>query len=149
VAGDPEVEVYRALREAQNRYTYFLLAAAGAAIALAVNQTQTAELAWSQLPLAAAVVLWGLSFFFGCRHLVYISSNLYANSALFQVARGEHRAAGTHPQMIAETSQVIVQAIESNNRKASRFAKWQFELLVAGAIAYVVWHVLEMYLRTK
>lgn len=47
-------EVYKALREAQNKYTYFLLAAAGVAIALAVNQTQGTAVAWSQIPLAAA-----------------------------------------------------------------------------------------------
>jgi len=35
---DAELELFRALREVQNRYTYFLLAAAGAAIGLAVNQ---------------------------------------------------------------------------------------------------------------
>jgi hypothetical protein len=37
-------EVYRQLRMAQDKYTYFLLAAAGAAIALAVNQTQGAAI---------------------------------------------------------------------------------------------------------
>jgi hypothetical protein len=149
VTGDPEVEVYRALRESQNRYTYFILAAAAAAIALAVKETQTAVLAWSQLPLAAAVLCWGLSFFFGCRHLTHISSNLYANAALFQVARGEHPDAGSHPVAIAAASRGITSAIESNNEKASRYAKWQFRLLVTGAVAYVVWHVLEMYLRSR
>lgn len=147
--GDPEVEVYRALRESQNRYTYFILAAAGGAIALAVNQTQTAELAWSQVPLAVAVLLWGLSFFFGCRHLAYVSSNLYANSALFQVARGEHPRAGSHPQMIAAATEGIRKAIDSNNEKATRYGRLQFWLLVAGAVAYLIWHVLEMYLRSR
>ncbi len=56
------LEVYRAFREAQNRYTYFLLAT-GAAIGLAVNQTMNAILARSQVPLAGAVLSWGLSFF--------------------------------------------------------------------------------------
>jgi hypothetical protein len=149
MSGDPEVEVYRALRESQNRYTYFILAAAGGAIALAVNQTQTAELAWSQVPLAVAVLLWGLSFFFGCRHLAYVSSNLYANSALFQVARGEHPQAGSHPQMIAAATEGIRKAIDSNNEKATRYGRWQFWLLVAGAVAYLIWHVLEMYLRSR
>ena len=75
-------EVYRALRQAQDKYTYFLLAAAGAAIALAVNQTQGAAMAWSQVPLAAGVLSWCLSFFFGCRHLAYVNSTLYANAEL-------------------------------------------------------------------
>jgi hypothetical protein len=48
-------EVYRQSRNAQDKHIYFLLAAAGAAIALAINQTQTATLKWSQIPLASAV----------------------------------------------------------------------------------------------
>jgi hypothetical protein len=60
---DNHLEVYRALRESQTRYAYFLLAAAGAAIGLVVSQTQTATLQWAQIPLAIAVAMWGLSFF--------------------------------------------------------------------------------------
>ena len=37
------LEVYRALRESPNRYMYFLLAASGAGIGLAVSQTQNAR----------------------------------------------------------------------------------------------------------
>lgn len=81
-----QVEVYRALREAQTRYTYFLLAAAGGGIALSVSQTQGAVLSWSQSPLGGAVLAWGLSFFFGCLHLGYVVSNLYANAELLRVA---------------------------------------------------------------
>jgi hypothetical protein len=69
MANDMQMEVYRALRTGQDKYTYFLLAAAGAAIALAVNQTHDAALAWSQLPLLIGVLCWALSFVFGCLHL--------------------------------------------------------------------------------
>ena len=40
-------EIYRALRESQNKYIYFLLAAAGDAFALTINQTRQAHSAWS------------------------------------------------------------------------------------------------------
>ena len=83
-------EVYRQLRTAQDKYTYFLSAATGAAIALVINQTQGSTLTWSQAPLAVAVLCWGLSFFFGCRHLEYVSSNLYANAEFLKVQSGEH-----------------------------------------------------------
>ena len=53
-------EVYKALREAQNKYTYFLLAAAGAAIALAVKQTQGTAMAWSQIPACSSGVKLGV-----------------------------------------------------------------------------------------
>jgi hypothetical protein len=147
MSGDSALEVYRALRDAQTRYTYFLLAAAGAAIGLAVNQTQTARLTWSQMPLGAAALSWGLSFFFGCRHLAYVASSLYSNVELLRVESGQHPELGQHPQVIAAASQGIWQAIETNSNRANRLGQWQFRLLIAGAILYVAWHVVEMYLR--
>src|SRR5882724_11856270 len=93
-------EVYRQSRNAQDKYIYFLLAAA-AAIALAINQTQTATLKWSQIPLAGAVFFWALSFYCGCRYLNYVSSTLYANMALLRVGAGLDVSVGTHHGMIA------------------------------------------------
>lgn len=145
---DAETEVYRALREAQNRYTYYLLFAAAAAIALCVNQTHGAALSWAQVPLAAAALCWGLSFFFGCRQLAYVQSSLYANMALLEVEDGRNPLAGAHPQLVAAASGGIRQAIEHNSNRANRYGRWQFRLLVAGALLYVAWHVLEMYLKT-
>ena len=148
MASESEREVYRALRDAQTRYTYFLLAAAGAAIAFAVKQTESSVLSWSQLPLAAAVAAWALSFFFGCRHQAYISSTLFANVALLQMESGRHPAAlGAHPQAVAAASAGIREAAERNAKDASRFADWQFRALVMGAILYIAWHVVGMYQR--
>lgn len=145
---EQQIEVYRQHRTAQEKYVYFLLAAVGAAIALAVNQTQEAKLAWSQLPLGCAVALWALSFFFGCRHLAYIESTLFANAALLKVEAGEHPQVGSHPELMAIASDGIRKAIESNSNWASRFARWQFKCLLLGAISYLGWHVFEMWLRS-
>ncbi|HLQ65385.1 MAG TPA: hypothetical protein VK201_11860 [bacterium] len=145
---DTATEVYRAHREAQNRYVYFLLAATWAAIGFAVNQTMNKTLAWSQIPLAGAVFGWGLSFVFGIRHLQYVSSSLYANLELLEVESGQHSQVGTHLGKIAAASEGIREAIESNSNRANHLAHLQFTFLVAGAVLYVAWHVLEMYLRT-
>jgi hypothetical protein len=140
-------EVFRALRDAQTRYTYFLLAAAGAAIALAVNKTDGVAVAWSQLPLALAVANWGASFFFGCRHLHYVASNLYANGEMLRVQAGTHPMVGAHAEMMAAASEGIRSAMASNDERSTRFAKLQFALLVLGAILFLVWHVFEMHQR--
>jgi len=142
MANDNLLEVYRQLRIAQDKYTYFLLAAAGAAIALAINQTQDSTLTWSQLPLAAAVLCWGLSFFFGCRHLAYVSSTLYANAELIKVESGDHPDLGKHPQLMSAASEGIRQAINDNSESANSFSHWQFRFLVTGALFYIAWHVL-------
>lgn len=144
---DAELEIYRALRESQNKHTYFLLAVVGAAIALAVNQTQGASLSWSQLPLAAAVLAWALSFLFGCRNRAYVSSGLYTNAALFEVNAGRHKLAGINPEAIQVARETLHDIFEDQSSKANRFANLQFRFLITGAVLYVAWHVLEMYLR--
>lgn len=142
------LEVYRQLRQSQDKYTYFLLAAVGAAIGLAINQTQGSALSWSQIPLGCAVLCWSLSFIYGCRHLVYTSTALYANAARIGVERGEDPAVGRHPHMIGAASTRIQKAFEENAERANRNSGWQFRFLVIGAIFYIAWHLLEMLLKT-
>lgn len=147
MSSEAQREVFRVLRESQSKYTYFLLAAAGAAIGFALTQTQDESLACSQLPLGIAVFLWGISFFCGCRHLAYVNSTLYANTVLLKIESGQHPAVGNHPQYIQATSEGVRQAIEQNSESANRLGHWQFRFLIAGAVFYVIWHLLEMYLR--
>jgi hypothetical protein len=148
MASELQRDLYKILRDAQEKYTYFLLTAAGAGIAFAANQTQGMSLAWSQAPLGLAVVTWGLSFYFGCRHVEWVNSAIYANTELLKVEAGQHPEAGTHPEMIAAASAGIRAAIKGNSDTANKLAHWQFRALVAGGVLYVAWHVLGMYLRT-
>jgi hypothetical protein len=140
-------EVYRQLRLAQDKYVYFLLAAVGAAIGFALSQTQGAVVSRSQAPLAGAVLCWGLSFFFGCRHLAYVGSTLYANAELLKVEGGQHLDVGRHPQMMAAASEGIREAIADNSNRANRLGHMQFRFFIAGAVLYIGWHILEMGLR--
>lgn len=141
-------EVYRQFRTAQDKYAYFLMAAAGAGIGLAVNQTQTATINRSKIPLAGAIICWALSFVFGCRYIGTLTSSLYSNMELLKVQAGEHPKVGRHPQVIAAASEGIRNALEKHGNRATRFGRNQFVFLVAGAVLYVVWHVWEMWLRT-
>jgi hypothetical protein len=148
MSSDPINEVYKQFRTAQDKYAYFLLAAAGAGIALAVNQTHGARLSWSQAPLGGAVLMWAASFFSGCRHLEYLTSSLYANLELLRVKGGKHPDVGTNPELIAAASEEIRKAVASNSECSSQHAGAQSRFLIWGATLYVVWHVLEMWLRS-
>jgi hypothetical protein len=141
-------EVHRQLRLSQDKYSYFLLAGAGAAVGLATNQTHGTAVAWSQIPLAIAVLCWGLSFFFGCQHLRYVSSSLYANAALLKIQSGKHPEYNTNPEIAAAATEGIRMAFESNSDNANKLGHWQFRFLIIGALFYIAWHVLEMVLRT-
>lgn len=49
----------------QDRYTYLLLALAGAAIGYALQKTEGLLISWWLLPAAFSIIFWGLSFYFG------------------------------------------------------------------------------------
>ena len=144
MADDYRIELYKQHRDAQNQYAYFLLAASGAAIAFAVTQTGEAALSWSMLPLGAAVAAWGLSFFCGCRHLTYVESFLHSNMELFRVQRGEHPEVGGHPHMIQAASDGVRLGMEKKVELAARYARNQFRLLIAGAVFFILWHIIAM-----
>ena len=137
-------DIYKATREGQDKYTYFLLAAAGAAIAFAVTQSATATLSWSKLALGLAVLSWAMSFYAGCRQIVDVTNVMRANYDLLRVEEGLHPQFPNHPQVV----EVLTEATQEMADKTGRWGAWQFRLLVLGAIAYVLWHVLEMALRT-
>lgn len=147
MSNEAQREVFRVLRESQSKYTYFLLAAAGAAIGFSLSQTKDVSLAESQWPLGLGVLLWGISFFFGCRHLAYVNSTLYANAALLKIESGQDLGGGNHPQGMQAASEGVRNAIEKNSESANQLGHWQFRFLIAGAVCYIIWHVLEMYLR--
>lgn len=146
MAGEQELEIYRQFRTAQDKYGYFLLAAVGAAIGFALNQTNGKAISCSQIPLGVGLFFWSLSFYFGCKHLTYVSSNMYANLELLRVQKGKHPNAGNHPQVIKAASEGIREAIESNSKWSSRFANWQFRSFLLGSASYIGWHIWEMWL---
>lgn len=61
-------DLHKAHQAAQEKYTYFLLAAAGAAIGFAIQKTEGLTLSWWLLPVALATICWGISFHFGCKN---------------------------------------------------------------------------------
>jgi hypothetical protein len=144
MAEDGKLELLRAHRTAADKYTYFLLAAAGAAIAFALNQTHDLPMLWTQLPLAAAVLCWGLSFLFGCLQLSEVGSLIFENYQFVRLTRGEHPDFPPVPQLIDE----IGKSFRKRADEAGRYAGWQFRFLIAGAVFYIAWHLIEMYLRT-
>lgn len=149
MSDDKMTEIYRQHRTFQDKYTYFILAAAASAIALAANRTQDAAISYTMIPLGAAVLCWGFSFYFGCRHLRYVGSNLYANMDLLRAEKGIHPSVGADPQLIQAASEGIRSAMESNSNRANRLAIWQFRLLILGAVLYLVWHIIGMIIRNN
>jgi hypothetical protein len=149
MATNEEVEIHRQLQAVQEKYTYFLLAAVGACIAFALNQTKNESINCQQVFLALAVVMWGLSFFCGCRYLQKKESVIYANVQYLKAENGAHPIAGNNPAYIEAVKLVIQEQVSKSGTIASRYKSCQFYLFIGAVIFYVTWHVLEMFARAN
>lgn len=132
------------LSDAQAKYTYFLLAIAASAIALAIQRTTGRPIEWRMLPLGLAVLSWAGSFFCGCHNRAYFSSTLYANLTLLDLQDGSHPETPSHPTTIRAACEGVRRAAEQNSSSANFWGHLQFRLLVAGAVLFLWWHVIEM-----
>jgi hypothetical protein len=68
---------------------------------------------------------------------------------LLRAEKGIHPSVGADSQLIQAASEGIRSAMESNSNKANRLAIWQFRLLILGAVLYLLWHIIEMIIRTN
>jgi hypothetical protein len=141
-------EIHKQHRTGQDKYTYFLLAVTASAVAFAVQKTSGLKITWSLLPLGISVLLWGVSFFFGCKNLLWVQASIFANYSLLQLHSGVHPDQPDHPQLLEAAKRGVRSALKSNTKKAQFYNIWQFHLLIAGAIFFLVWHIIEMVLRT-
>ena len=107
---------------------------------MAVSLTSESVMSVFQIPLAVAVASWGLSFFFGARGLYNRNIMVGMNAAALEVRR--------RGNVDAQANELFKTEIGRFNKKQSRFGRWQFYWLVAGAVSFVAWHVLEMWART-
>ena len=131
-----QVELHKQHRAEQAKYAYFLLAVAASAVGFAVQKTTGVGMQWSQLPLAVATGLWGTSFFFGCRHLLRSQVALVVNSDFLKYQN--------QPGLAADARSAMTEHADA----AMFYKKWQFRLLMIGAVSFLFWHVLEMFLLT-
>ncbi len=141
-------QLHNQIRTSQDKYVYFLLALAASAIAFSVQITKDSVFSYSLVPLGLAVLFWALSFYCGCRNIQYVNSNLFANFDLLKVESGIHPETGNNPSYIQAASEGIRQAMESNQKVLGSYAHWQFRFIILGGVAFIIWHIVKMAIRT-
>jgi len=137
-------ELYTQHRSGQDKYTYFLLATAAAAIGFSVQKTEGLHLSWWLLPVGLAIVSWGISFFFGCKNITWVQTSIHANYNLLQLRRGVHPDQPPHPQLSEAAIRGVESALDSNAKNAQFHGVWQFRMLILGAVFFIAWRVIEM-----
>ena len=142
------MEMHKQHRTGQDKYTYFLLAVAASGIAFSVEKTTGLKLSWSMLPLGAAVILWAISFYCGCKILYWVQTSISANYMLLQLQKGVHSNQPDDSQKLETAISGCSSLLDSSAKKAAFYDQWQFRLLITGAVLFVAWRIVEMIIRT-
>lgn len=146
------------MNASKDKYVYYLLAITAGAVAFVAHETNQVALHEAHWILGVAVGFWLVSFYVGCKNrfldISYLSDSFWSIGLKLGIAAERHSLGGkiTEDQRkglwIAEE---FVDGIDEDKKNASVGARdcfeWQFRLFVLGAVAYIVWHIYEMYLR--
>lgn len=135
-----ETDLEKAHLAGNERYAYFLLAAAGAAVAFAVQKTEGAALSWWLTPVALATLCWGFSFFFGCKLIWWSQAILRSEIYIARTRSDDHLSDEQKRQSISNHSD----ALDPKLAKAARYANLQIWLLFAGGVFFCLWRVAEV-----
>jgi hypothetical protein len=128
----------------QKEYTYFLLAAAGAAIGFAVQKTEGLLLSWWLLPVAFSMICWGVSFYFGCKNINWVQTSKVANYNLLRLRNSSHPEQPANQEELDNAVLDVKSALSENIQKAQFYYTWQFRFLILGSVFFIGWRVLEM-----
>lgn len=145
---DHSKDIYLQHRAVQDKYTYFLLAVTASAIAFSVQKTDSLLISWSLLPIGLAVMFWCGSFYCGCKHLTWVQMTLSANLTLFQLNERNHPNQPRGLELTEAAKKGTREAMDKNASRAMNYAIWQYRFMITGAILFLIWHILEMLVRS-
>lgn len=144
-----KIELFKQFSKDQEKFTYYIIALSVTAIGFSIVRTSGLELSYNQIPLAIAILSWGISVYSGFCFLEYRMSTSYANIELFNVHEGKNKDVGNNPVLQQAATEGINEAIKSNSDEAFKYWKLQKKMFYAGVVFYVFWHILEMYILTN
>ena len=137
----PVKDLYLLHRAGQDKYTYFLLAAAASGLGFAIQKSENLPLDVTMVLLAAAALAWLGSFYCGVRNVSKVLTALGGNYGLLQLKSGRHENQPPDADSTTGAIQGIMRVIDISANQARHYANWQFGLLVAGAVLFLGWHV--------
>lgn len=144
-----EVELIKIYKAAQEKYIYFLMAAAGSGIGFAIVQTKVEKLAAHHSLWEISVILWTLSFLCGLQFVEHSNSSTFQNANYLGFKRGLAKCTAEERESLeSEGSEAYKNRMESHQKSMDFYGRWQVYLLLSGSLAYVVWHVYRMYAVT-
>lgn len=142
-----EVELFKQFKAAQEKYIYFLLAAAASAIGFAMTQSKTEALTLYHIPLGLSDLCWTVSFYSGLQFLAYAISTTFQNLNHLAFKRELSKQAQEKQtvSLAKEMKERYRDTTGKQERRMEIYGKLQNTALLLGAILYIAWHILRMY----
>lgn len=128
----------------QEKYTYSMVAAAGACIAYAIEKAIGVPLTLYLSLLAFSIICWSASFYCGCKCANTVQALIRANANLLSLYSGNHELQPDQPELLAAAIGGVRNAIDANMNRAKLLNDWQFRFFVIGGVFFVGWRITEI-----
>jgi len=145
MSSDLENELAREFKTAQDKYIYFLLAAAASAIGYAITQLELEPLTYYHIPLGLSILLWSYSFFSGIQFIENLTGTLFQNHNFLAFKREiKFLPSEESSELLEKFQETYNGTIENHQRKMSFYGNLQSRCLLFGALFYIAWRLLKM-----
>ena len=141
-----ELELQKQFKASQEKYIYFLLAAAASAIGFAMTQSKVEPLEWIHIPLGLSIVFWALSFISGLHFIEYSTSFTFQNQNYLAFKREIKSYSQIEAvKLLNEFKAHMSKNSEKQLQKMKFYGNTQSISLLLGALSYIVWHIIRMW----
>ncbi|MES2004290.1 MAG: hypothetical protein V4450_07200 [Bacteroidota bacterium] len=130
----------KAQRDEQSKFAYYLIALSVTAIGFSVFQTMGKGISLNQIPLACAIVCWGLSIHFGFGYLDELNAFMLLNIEYLRILLGVSDYIGGRELSLRAASELLQEKRTGLHDHANK-QRYSF---YAGVLFFIVWHVVEM-----
>lgn len=144
-----ELELSKQFKASQEKYIYFLLAAAASAIGFSMTQSRAEPLDYIHILLGLAILLWSGSFVCGLRLIEYATSFTFQNQNYLACKRELYsHYGGSAAELLAFFKSRLDETAENQQQKMKCYGRLQSWCLYLGALSYMIWHGLRMWALT-
>ena len=144
-----ELELNIQFKGAQEKYIYFLLAAAGSAIGFSITQLKIEPLDIIHIPVFVAISLWATSFVSGLFFAEYAASVTFQNLNYLAFKRELKSSPDEkNTELLSNFKSKLNKTVKNQQKKMKRYSRLQNGALLLGALSYIIGHIAQMWLKT-
>lgn len=144
---EEQIEIQRHYRNSQEKYIYYIIALCVSAIGFSIHITLNRKLSLSLIPIGLSVFSWSISIIYGFKFVEIMLSLLRVNNNYIEVINGNNPISGTDIQKIKIGVDVLMKEMDKGGSIANKYRKRQYRFFFLGMIFFIVWHILELYLK--